>query len=41
VSLANLDDEEYFTIGQQLVSIFDEYVAEWRASGGTSQLPAR
>jgi aspartate 4-decarboxylase len=41
VSLANLDDEEYFTIGQQLVAIFDEYVAEWRASGGTSQLPAR
>ena len=32
VSLANLDDEAYFTIGQQLVAIFDGYVAEWQAS---------
>ena len=32
VSLANLDDDAYFTIGQQLVAIFDEYVAEWRAA---------
>ena len=34
VSLANLDDDAYFTIGQQLVAIFDEYVAEWRAGPG-------
>jgi len=32
VSLANLDDAAYGTIGRQLVAIFDEYVAEWRAS---------
>jgi aspartate 4-decarboxylase len=30
VSLANLDDDAYLTIGRQLVAIFDEYVAEWR-----------
>ncbi len=32
VSLANLDDDAYFTIGEQLVAIFDGYVDEWRAS---------
>ncbi|MDQ1475138.1 MAG: aspartate 4-decarboxylase, partial [Actinomycetota bacterium] len=32
VSLANLDDDAYFTIGRQLVAIFNEYVAEWRAT---------
>jgi aspartate 4-decarboxylase len=38
VSLANLDDDAYFTIGRQLVAIFNEYVAEWRATveGGRS-----
>ncbi len=39
VSLANLDDEEYFTIGQQLVAIFDEYVAEWRGVGRDRAAP--
>jgi aspartate 4-decarboxylase len=33
VSLANLDDDAYLVIGEQLVAIFDEYVAEWRAAG--------
>jgi len=37
VSLANLDDDAYFTIGQQLVAIFDGYVAEWRAAGGPTR----
>jgi aspartate 4-decarboxylase len=32
VSLANLDDDAYVTIGEELVAIFDDYVAEWRAS---------
>jgi aspartate 4-decarboxylase len=32
VSLANLDDEAYYTIGRHLVAIFDEYVAEWVAT---------
>jgi aspartate 4-decarboxylase len=32
VSLANLDDDAYFTVGQELVAIFDEYVGEWRAT---------
>jgi aspartate 4-decarboxylase len=32
VSLANLDDDAYVTIGEQLVAIFDEYVTEWRAT---------
>jgi aspartate 4-decarboxylase len=31
VSLANLDDEAYFTIGKCLVATFDEYVGEWQA----------
>ena len=39
VSLANLDDDAYFTIGQQLVLIFDEYVTEWRAATSGSQEP--
>lgn len=31
VSLANLDDDAYYTIGRKLVAIFDGYVAEWHA----------
>jgi aspartate 4-decarboxylase len=39
VSLANLEDDAYYTIGRQLVAIFDEYVAEWRAAGNSKQPP--
>jgi aspartate 4-decarboxylase len=39
VSLANLDDDAYYTIGRQLVAIFDEYVAEWRAAVGATKPP--
>lgn len=39
VSLANLDDDAYFTIGHQLVAIFDEYVTEWRAAAAVPQEP--
>ncbi|MFD6419505.1 bifunctional aspartate transaminase/aspartate 4-decarboxylase [Streptomyces sp. NPDC060194] len=31
-SLANLDDLDYLKIGHHLRSIFDDYVAEWKAS---------
>jgi aspartate 4-decarboxylase len=37
VSLANLDDDAYYTIGEQLVAIFDEYVVEWRATVGSAE----
>ena len=30
--IANLDDDAYFTIGRELVAIFDEYLAEWHAA---------
>ncbi|WP_415947485.1 bifunctional aspartate transaminase/aspartate 4-decarboxylase [Streptomyces sp. KLOTTS4A1] len=33
-SLANLDDLDYLKIGHHLRAIFDDYVAEWRASKG-------
>ncbi|MEU0738490.1 bifunctional aspartate transaminase/aspartate 4-decarboxylase [Streptomyces sp. NPDC006134] len=33
VSLANLDDLDYLKIGHHLRRIFDDYAAEWRASG--------
>ncbi|MGW0548205.1 bifunctional aspartate transaminase/aspartate 4-decarboxylase [Streptomyces altiplanensis] len=33
VSLANLDDLDYLKIGHHLRAIFDDYAAEWRASG--------
>ncbi|MER7171578.1 bifunctional aspartate transaminase/aspartate 4-decarboxylase [Streptomyces mesophilus] len=34
VSLANLDDLDYLKIGHHLRAIFDDYIAEWRASKG-------
>ncbi|MHC0433301.1 bifunctional aspartate transaminase/aspartate 4-decarboxylase [Streptomyces sp. O3] len=33
VSLANLDDLDYLKIGHHLREIFNDYAAEWRASG--------
>lgn len=35
-SLANLDDLDYLQIGHHLRKIFDDYIAEWKASGGSS-----
>ncbi|MCL6593117.1 MAG: aspartate 4-decarboxylase, partial [Alicyclobacillus sp.] len=41
VSLANLDDDAYQTIGQALQQVLESFVAEWRqASGNSSPLPA-
>jgi aspartate 4-decarboxylase len=34
-SLANLDDLDYLQIGHHLRTIFDDYLAEWRASTST------
>jgi aspartate 4-decarboxylase len=39
VSLANLEDDAYLTVGRQLVAIFDEYVAEWRAASDEQPQP--